>query len=117
MDPALQREKQLADRRPMQLVGTGGTSTILARMEAQLDTYNREVIESTRLTRVKLTTHVERLWSRTLAERKMTVGLPKKRADVILFGAAIYEGVMNAFEFNELRISTRGLRFAAVMDA
>jgi exopolyphosphatase/pppGpp-phosphohydrolase len=30
---------------------------------------------------------------------------------------AIYEAVMEAFAFPELRVSTRGLRFAAVMDA
>jgi len=35
---------------------------------------------------------------------------------VILYGAAIYEAVMDAFHFDELRVSTRGLRFAAVMD-
>jgi exopolyphosphatase/pppGpp-phosphohydrolase len=39
-----------------------------------------------------------------------------KRADVILTGVVIYEGVMELFGFSELRVSTRGLRFAAVMD-
>ncbi|MES1180508.1 MAG: hypothetical protein ABUL66_01455 [Verrucomicrobiota bacterium] len=43
-------------------------------------------------------------------------GLPKLRADVILTGVLIYEAVMKEFGFDELRISTRGLRFAAVMD-
>ena len=60
--------------------------------------------------------HVEHLWSLPLAERQQIVGLPKKRADVILTGAAIYEAVMEQFGFGELRVSTRGLRFAAVMD-
>ena len=43
-------------------------------------------------------------------------GLPRNRADVILPGAAIYEAVMEEFGFAELRVSTRGLRFAAVLD-
>ena len=43
-------------------------------------------------------------------------GLPKERADVILTGTLIYEAVMEGFEFAELRASTRGLRFAALMD-
>ena len=60
---------------------------------------------------------MERLWSLPLAERRNIVGLPRKRADVILPGVVIYEAVMDAFGFSELRISTRGLRFAAVMDA
>ena len=44
----------------------------------------------------------------------MNPGLPPKRADVILFGAAIYEAVMESFGIATLRVSTRGLRFAAV---
>jgi exopolyphosphatase/pppGpp-phosphohydrolase len=34
---------------------------------------------------------------------------------VILTGVAIYEAVMEQFGFAELRVSTRGLRFGAVM--
>ena len=58
---------------------------------------------------------MQRLWGLPLEERKQIIGLPNNRADVILTGAAIYE-VMEQFGFDELRVSTRGLRFAAVMD-
>ena len=58
--------------------------------------------------------HVEHLWSLSLAERRQLPGLPPKRADVILFGAAIYEAVMESFDISTLLVSTRGLRFAAV---
>jgi hypothetical protein len=30
-------------------------------------------------------------------------------------GVAVYYSVMQLFDFNELRLSTRGLRFAALM--
>ena len=43
------------------------------------------------------------------------MGLPKKRADVILIGTVIYEVVMEMFGFEELRVSTRSLRYAAVL--
>jgi exopolyphosphatase/guanosine-5'-triphosphate,3'-diphosphate pyrophosphatase len=59
---------------------------------------------------------VEQLWSLPLEERKKTPGLPRSRADVILSGAVIFECVMQALGFEELRITMRGLRFAAVMD-
>jgi exopolyphosphatase / guanosine-5'-triphosphate,3'-diphosphate pyrophosphatase len=52
-----------------------------------------------------------------LAQRKEVVGLPKNRADVILMGVAIYHAMMEEFGFPELRLSTRGLRFAAIMEA
>lgn len=98
------------------LVGTGGTTSILGRMEHQLDHYDREKIESTVLTQARVTAWREKLWNLPLAGRKEIPGLPKNRADVILTGVLIYEAVMAEFGFAELRISTRGLRFAAVMD-
>jgi exopolyphosphatase/pppGpp-phosphohydrolase len=55
-------------------------------------------------------------WRLPLAERKEIPGLPKLRADVILPGVLIFEAVMAEFGFKQLRVSTRGLRFAAVMD-
>lgn len=114
--PVLQREQGL-QASPLLLVGTGGTTTILARMEARLETYDRGVIENTRLSRERLRWHTENLWSQPLAQREGIIGLPRKRADVILTGTVIYEAVMEAFGFTELRVSMRGLRFAAVMDA
>ena len=100
----------------MQLVGVGGTATILACMEAKLEAFDRARIEATRLSAARVAWHLERLWSLPLEERKKIVGLPPNRADVILTGVAIYQAVMEEFGFHELRISTRGLRFAAVMD-
>jgi len=99
----------------VQLVGVGGAATILACMEARLETYDRARIEATRLTATRVLWHLERLWSLPLEQRKQTIGLPKNRADIILTGAAIYQAVMEEFGFRELRVSTRGLRFAAVM--
>ena len=118
LEPVLRREAAPDARtNSIQLVGTGGTSTILARMEAQLDTFEREQIEGMRLTLAQVRAHVEQLWGMPLAVRKNIVGLPKKRADVILPGVVIYEAVMEAFGFRELRISTRGLRFAALLES
>jgi len=111
LGPAMQLESG-----KIQLVGTGGTTSILARMEKKLDRFDREKIEQTVLTFEQVVAHRKKLWSLPLAGRKEVPGLPKSRADVILTGVLIYEAVMAEFGFSELRISTRGLRFAAVMD-
>ena len=117
LGPALQRElKRGSETGGIQLVGTGGTTSILARMENKLDRFDRERIESTVLSRELITAHRKRLWSLPLAERKEIPGLPKLRADVILTGVIIYEAVTQEFNFKQIRVSTRGLRFAAVMD-
>jgi exopolyphosphatase/guanosine-5'-triphosphate,3'-diphosphate pyrophosphatase len=101
----------------VQLIGTGGTTTILARMEHQMTEFNREQIEAARLTLAQVRAHVERTWNCSLEERQRIIGLPPKRADVILTGLVIYEAIMGCFQFEELRISTRGLRYAAVAKA
>ncbi|HKW29943.1 MAG TPA: Ppx/GppA phosphatase family protein [Verrucomicrobiae bacterium] len=117
LEPALHREaKPGSATGEIQLVGAGGTTSILARMENKLDRFDRERIESTILSREQVTAHRKRLWSLPLARRKEIPGLPKLRADVILTGVVIYEAMMEEFDFKQLRVSTRGLRFAAVMD-
>ena len=116
-EPALQREvKQHAQHHSVRLVGVGGTATALARIENSQDDYERERIEATRLSARRIREWVERLWGLSLSERRQIKGLPRERADVMLTGVLIYEAVMETFEFGELRVSTRGLRFAAVMD-
>ncbi len=106
----------LKQREPLRFIGTGGTATILARMEYALDKYHRDEIEGAVITLVSVRKWMEKLWSMPLRERKNITGLPKKRADVILTGMAIYEAVLQEFGFTELQASTRGLRFAAVLE-
>jgi len=113
LEPALRSETHDGE---VLLVGTGGTTSILARIESGLERYDRERIEATRLSLNEVKGHRRRLWSLPLAGRKEISGLPKTRADVILTGVAIYEGIMEEFGFRQLRVSTRGLRFAAVME-
>jgi len=115
LEPAMTREAKLRPAGDVVLVGTGGTTTILARIEGAMEDFDRARIESTRLTLARVRWHRERLWKLPLAERKKIVGLPPKRADVILQGVLIYEAVMEAFGLAEVRVSTRGLRFAAMM--
>ncbi len=117
LEPALLDQPRSPSGQPLiQMVGTGGTASILGCMEANLNVFDREKLEATRLTRDRLAWHVGNLWALSLEERKRIVGLPPNRADVILTGAAIYESILAFFGFSELRISTRGLRFAALMD-
>jgi exopolyphosphatase / guanosine-5'-triphosphate,3'-diphosphate pyrophosphatase len=98
-----------------QLVGVGGTASILGCMESELTAFDRVRLEATRLPVARVSWHLERLWSLSLEQRRQIVGLPKNRADIILMGVAIYQAVMEAFDLPDLRISTRGLRFAALL--
>ena len=113
LEPALRCENH---SRELLLVGTGGTTSILARIESKLDRYDRARIEATQLGLEQVKAHRKNLWSLPLAGRKEITGLPKLHADVVLTGVLIYEAVMEEFGFAQLRVSTRGLRFAAVME-
>jgi exopolyphosphatase/guanosine-5'-triphosphate,3'-diphosphate pyrophosphatase len=71
-------------------------------------------MESVVLTDQRVSGWVETLWSLPLVQRRQLPGLPPSRADVMLAGSVIFESVMRQFGFKELRVSTRGLRFAAL---
>jgi len=114
--PVIDSELRTFSSRAVQLVGTGGTASVMARIELGLVSFDRDRIDALRLLREQVRRQRERLWSLPLIERKKIAGLPVDRADVILTGAAIYEVLMELFEFPDLRVSTRGLRFAAVLD-
>ena len=116
VSPALEPHWSNSGRAGLTLVGTGGATTILARLHHQMRDFDRARIEAARFTRGEVRGHCERLWSLPLAARRELPGLPPKRADVILFGVAIYEAVMEELGLDELRASTRGLRYAAVMN-
>jgi len=115
LQPVLQPVLRAAGTGPAQFVGTGGTTSILAAMELRLARFDRERIEQTRLTRERIWHFQKVLWSTPLAERRRLPGLPPNRADVILFGVAIYAVLMGMFGFDTLRVSTRGIRFGALL--
>ena len=117
LDPILKRVAHGPGHRAVLLVGTGGTATVLGCMEAKLGTFDRALLERTRLSADQVRRHAEQLWGLPLAERRKIVGLPPNRADIILMGVLIYEAVMQQFHFAELRVTTRGLRFGALMEA
>lgn len=102
--------------RPERVLGVGGTTAILALMQAGTDVFDRGLVEQARFPTPLLTGLVEALWSESLEERRRRRGLPPERADVIPFGAVIYDVLMDRFELGELGVSTRGLRFGALLE-
>jgi exopolyphosphatase/guanosine-5'-triphosphate,3'-diphosphate pyrophosphatase len=99
------------------LVGTGGSASILGGMEAGLRAFDRERIEATTVNLSRVEWHETNLWSMPLADRKQLAGLPANRADIILYGILVFHAWMRHLGFAELRVSTRGLRFAAVKNS
>jgi exopolyphosphatase / guanosine-5'-triphosphate,3'-diphosphate pyrophosphatase len=101
--------------RAWRMVGASGTATILARMVTRLDSYDRGCLEGTVLRREGLEALRKEVWSLPLVQRRRLPGLPPERADVILMGVAIYEGLMAWCGAESLLISLRGLRYGALV--
>lgn len=99
-----------------QFVGTGGSSSLLGAMQLGLERFDREKIESVELTADQVAQRLRQLWSLSLDERRKIPGLPANKADVVLMGVAIHEAVMREFSLPSMRISTRGFRFAALLE-
>ena len=57
----------------------------------------------------------DRLWMMSVERRRALVGLPSDRADVILYGSAIFEAVMMRCGFHELRPTLRGVRHGMLL--
>jgi exopolyphosphatase / guanosine-5'-triphosphate,3'-diphosphate pyrophosphatase len=93
------------------LVGVAGTVTSLAAMAQGLTSYDPERVHGYRLGRVDLGRQIDRLRAATQAERERIAGLDPRRADVILAGALILEGVARAAGVAEIRVSDRGIRW------
>ncbi len=97
------------------LVGVGGTITTLAAIDQGLPRYQDECIDGyvLRLERVQaLREWLQRL---RLSERAKVVGLPPRRAPVIVAGSALFETLMAELNFAQLRVSTRGLRHGLLL--
>jgi exopolyphosphatase/guanosine-5'-triphosphate,3'-diphosphate pyrophosphatase len=115
--PAMEAKLSRATSEGVTLVGTGGTTTILARIELGMTDFDRARLEGTLFSQRQILEYMVHLWSLPLAQRKKIPGLPPNRADVIIMGVAIYEAVMQHFGIGQLYVSMRGLRFGALLDA
>lgn len=94
---------------------SGGTASVLAAMHQGLTSFDRGKIESTCFSHAELQQWMKRLWNVPISQRRKLPGLPPERADVILTGAAILEAVVEFLGLRTIRVSTRGLRFGAML--
>lgn len=105
------RERARFGPSPM-IVGASGTSTVIARMHLQTQSFDRTLIERVTLSSGEVSDLCHLIWDCSLTDRKNLPGLPHNRADIIPFGVLIFSRLMALFESNQLCVSMRGLRFA-----
>ncbi|MGC8887370.1 MAG: hypothetical protein ACP5MG_09465 [Verrucomicrobiia bacterium] len=95
-------------------IATGGTITILGRIVLHNDEFIRERLENLKINYEEIKNICDNLWTLPLKDRETIQGIPPDRADVILFGALMYEVIMKNLCLDSVYVSTKGLRFGAI---
>ncbi|MBU6375305.1 MAG: Ppx/GppA family phosphatase [Bdellovibrionales bacterium] len=96
------------------LCAVAGTATTLAGWFLELEKFDAEKIDGLVLSRGDIHRQVEELKWRSIQERRSLAGIEEGRADVLLAGALILWRSMELLNFNQVIISTRGLRYGVL---
>jgi len=105
----LERAPWLALAGP-RLVGLGGTVRNLATAAEKAAGLPSEEVQGFVIERAALGDLIERLAALPAAERSRVPGIKPARADIVLAGALVIEGVMRAGHFDTLEVTGAGLR-------
>jgi exopolyphosphatase/guanosine-5'-triphosphate,3'-diphosphate pyrophosphatase len=99
-----------AQRRENHLIGTSGTATSLAALHKGLKRYRRREIDGLWMTRADIRRGVGELTRLGYGGRCAMPCIGQGRADLIMPGCAVLEGILDATGFDRLRVADRGLR-------
>jgi exopolyphosphatase/guanosine-5'-triphosphate,3'-diphosphate pyrophosphatase len=92
----------LPERGDAEVVGVAGTFTSLAAISLDLDAYDRDAVDGTRLTDEMIDFMIARLAGMTIAETAEIPSLDPKRAPVILAGAMVASRALKAVSADEV---------------
>jgi exopolyphosphatase/guanosine-5'-triphosphate,3'-diphosphate pyrophosphatase len=98
------------------LVGIGGTIRNLAKMDLRHSEYPLPLLHGYALGRVRVGEITADLAARKMSRRARIAGLNPDRADTIVGGALIVEGIVEHVGAAEIVVSSRGLREGLALD-
>lgn len=100
----------------IQLIGTSGTLTTLAALHMNLERYDRTRVSGFYLTPEIVNKTISSLYAMTHEERLLHPCIGPMRADLVLGGVAIFEGIYDVFPVNPVRVADRGVREGLLVD-
>jgi exopolyphosphatase / guanosine-5'-triphosphate,3'-diphosphate pyrophosphatase len=98
------------------LLGTSGTVTTLAGVHLNLPRYDRRRVDGLWMSRAEIDAVMNRLRGMSYAERVQNSCIGPERADLVLAGCAILEGIRRCFPSERIRIADRGLREGMLLE-
>ena len=96
--------------RAAHLIGTSGTVTSLAGVKMRLPRYNRRDVDGSWLSADDVETVSEQLRAMGLSRRAAEPCIGPARADLVVPGCAILQGIMRVWPSERVRVGDRGLR-------
>lgn len=94
----------------LRLLGTSGTVTTLASVHLGLDRYDRAAIDGLIVPSESLRAIATRLAGMSIADRARVACIGPERADLVVAGCAILEGILDVWPAERLAIADRGIR-------
>ena len=101
--------------RKFHLLGTSGTVTTLAGVHLNLPRYDRRSVDGLWMDRGDIDRVLGRVLAMNYSELVASPCIGQDRADLVLAGCAIFEGIRQLFPAERIRIADRGLREGILM--
>jgi len=103
--------------RPDNVIAVAGTPTTLACMKNNLKDFDESIVEGSTLSRNDLLILIDIIAKLNPEQIRNKFGsVMKGREDIILAGAIILKSVMELIELNEITVSSRGIRYGAIVN-
>lgn len=106
----------LAPDMPPLVAGIGGTAVNIAAVTQGQTKPDPDALHGAMLSHAAVASALDRFAHLPLAERREIPGLEPKRADVIVAGALILDGLLTYFHADRFLLSARGLRYGLLAD-
>ena len=100
----------------IQLIGTSGTITTLAALYMNLERYDRMRVSGLQLTPEIVRRTISNLYAMTPEKRLLHPCIGPTRADLVMGGVAIFEGIYDVFPVDPVRVADRGVREGILLD-
>lgn len=100
----------------VQMAGTSGTVTTVGAIHLNLPKYDRRLIDGLFLNLKDIHHVCNQLVAMTPVERAQSSCIGPGRADLVLMGTAILEGICDVWDLPQLRVADRGVREGILMD-
>ena len=104
------------DQNSISIVGVGGTCTTVAAVSLELNSYDPEKIQGTRIKLVTVEDIYQRLSEMSIAERLKVPGIYPGREDIIISGLQILKAVLQYFKATVFTVSDHDLLYGLIYE-